>query len=403
MNDYSVFSSFWMAGFESATHVNRAGQRLDMIAATQHDRFLDVDYANLRLMGISSVRDTARWHLIERPGGVFDFSTVDDMLAAARRHHMQIVWDLCHYGWPDGIDIFSPALIDRFARFCGALARHLREQSDEVPFYTPVNEISFFAWAAGEVGWFFPYGHGRAPEIKRQLVRACIAGIEAIWAVDPRARVVTVEPLIHVVPPKGEPDVNGAAAAYRNSQFEAWDMLSGALAPELGGHQRYLDLMGVNFYHDNQWEHPGGRKIAWHLHPRDSRWLSFHRLVLEAYQRYQRPIFVAETSHVGSGRAEWLREMTAEVCLAIDAGVPVQGVCLYPIIDRFEWEDPSHWHNSGLWDLVRDERGNLTRVLNDEYAAEFWRSQLQLVSKGYGQAPSYDTETGTEAAEEPVR
>ena len=161
--------------------------------------------------------------------------------------------------------------------------------------------------------------------------------------------------------------------------------------------------MGVNFYHDNQWEHPGGRKIAWHLHPRDTRWVPFHRLILEVSRRYQRPVFVGETSHVGSGRAEWLREMTAEVCLAIDAGVPLHGVCLYPIIDRFEWEDPSHWHNSGLWDLVRDERGNLTRVLNDEYAAEFWRSQLQLADKGYGQASSCETETGAQEAEEPVR
>jgi len=402
MSDRKVFSSFWMAGFESATHVNRTGQRLDMIAATQHDRFLDDDYNRLRQVGISSVRDTARWHLIERSAGTYDFSSVDAMLAAARRHQIQIVWDLCHYGWPLDVDIFSPAFIDRFARFSGAIARHVRAHGDEVPLYTPINEISFFAWAAGEVGWFYPHGNGRGAEVKRQLVRACIAGIEAIWAVDPRARIVTVEPLIHVVPPKGEADVNGAAAGYRNSQFEAWDMLSGALAPELGGHPRYLDVMGVNFYHDNQWEHPGGKRIAWHIHPRDSRWMPFHRLFLEAYHRYRRPIFVGETSHVGSGRAEWLREMADEVRLAIDAGVPVEGVCLYPIIDRFEWDNPSHWHNSGLWDLARDEQGHLRRALNEEYAAELWHSQMKLAQKGYGQPPAYAIETGSEPAAESV-
>jgi beta-glucosidase/6-phospho-beta-glucosidase/beta-galactosidase len=373
-----VFSSFWMAGFESACHINRDGVRLDMIAATQHDRFVREDYARLVRVGIRTVRDTVRWHLVERTPGTYDFSSMDPMIAAGRAEGVQIVWDLCHYGWPNDLDIYSGAFVDRFARLCRAVAMHVRDSSAETPLYTPINEISFFAWAAGEVGWFFPYGNGRGPELKRQLIRACIAGIEAIWSVDPRARMVTVEPLIHVVPPRGHPEYAAEAAAYRNSQFEAWDMLSGALAPELGGNPKYLDVLGVNFYHDNQWEHPGGEKIAWHIHPRDPRWVPFHRLLREAYDRYERPIFIAETSHVGSGRAEWIRELTDEIALAIEAGVPLEGVCLYPIIDRFEWEDPTHWHNSGLWDFVLDDDGNYVRVINEPYAREFRRSQVRL-------------------------
>jgi len=155
-------------------------------------------------------------------------------------------------------------------------------------------------------------------------------------------------------------------------------MLSGALCPELGGKPEYLDVIGVNFYHDNQWEQPGGKKIAWHVHPRDARWVPFHKLIKRTYERYRRPIFVAETSHVGVGRAEWLREMTDEVVLAIENGVPVEAVCLYPIIDRFEWENPRHWHNSGLWDYHIEADGTFTRVLNEEYAAELRRSQQRL-------------------------
>ena len=378
MTDGQIFSSFWMAGFESACHVNRQGVRLDMIHATQHDRFIDDDYVNLTRMGIRSVRETVRWHLVERVPGVFDFESMDLMIDAARRHGMQLVWDLCHYGWPDGLDIFTPAFIDRFARFARAVAQHLRDRSDGVPLYTPVNEISFFAWAAGEVGWFYPYGKGRGGELKRQLIRACIAGINAIWDVEPRARIAVVEPVIHVVPPKGRPDLADEAAAYRNSQFEACDMLTGALNPELGGNPQYLDILGVNFYHDNQWEHPGGRKIAWHIHPRDARWRPLHLLLKEVCERYRRPLFVAETSHVGAGRADWIRELTDEVVQAMSSGVPVQAVCLYPIIDRFEWEDPTHWHNSGLWDFAPDADGNFIRVLNQSYATEFRRSQARL-------------------------
>ena len=39
--DRELFSSFWGAGFESACHINKAGVRLDMVASTQHDRWLD--------------------------------------------------------------------------------------------------------------------------------------------------------------------------------------------------------------------------------------------------------------------------------------------------------------------------------------------------------------------------
>lgn len=377
-----------MAGFESACHVTRSGHRLDMIAATQHDRFAEEDYARLREVGITSIRDTVRWHLVERTSGSYDFSSFDPMLEAARRQGVQVIWDLCHYGWPDDLDIFTPAFVERFAKFCRAVARHIRDGSDEVPLYTPINEISFFSWAAAEVGWFHPHGRHRGCELKAQLTRACIAGIEAIWDVDPRARIVTAEPLIHVVPPKKRPELEAAAVAYSNSQFEAWDMLSGALAPELGGDPKYLDVLGVNFYHDNQWEHPGGKKIAWHVHPRDERWVPFHQLLRAAYERYRRPIFIAETSHVGVGRAEWLREMTSELELAIDVGVPVEGVCLYPIIDRFEWENPSHWHNSGLWDFERDADGNYLRVINEPYAAQLRQSQDDLARRGYG-APAH--------------
>ena len=397
----TLFSSFWMGGFESACHVNRANVRLDMMAATQHDRFVEEDYARLRQVNITAARDTIRWHLVERTPGHYDFSSFLPMLDAARRQRMQITWDLCHYGWPDDVDLLKPAFIDRFARFCGAVARVVRDCSDDVPMYTPMNEISFLAWAAGEVGWFRPHLRHRGGDVKRQLIRATVAAIEAIRDVDSRARMFTVEPLIHVVPPKGKADIGGVAAAYRASQFEAWDMLAGNVEPALGGHPRYLDVIGVNFYHDNQWEHPGGRKIAWHIHPRDSRWVPFHRLLADAYERYRRPICIAETSHVGVGRAEWLREMTDELCLAIDRGVPLEGVCLYPIIDRFEWEDPSHWHNSGLWDFSRDPDGSYRRILNEEYAAELWHSQLKLALKGYGTPPAFADEAANATVSAP--
>ena len=78
----SIFSSFWLAGFESACHINRQGERLDLVCATQHDRELEADYARVRDLGFSAVRESVRWHLVDR-GPRRDFSTVRAMLAAA--------------------------------------------------------------------------------------------------------------------------------------------------------------------------------------------------------------------------------------------------------------------------------------------------------------------------------
>ena len=364
-----VFSSFWGAGFESACHINKAGVRLDMLASTQHDQWVDDDYAALQGRGLTTVRETVRWHLVEPREGRFDFHILEPLLEAAKRHRLQVMWTLCHYGWPDGLDLLSASFVSRFAGYCRAVASFLDARcSSRPPVFTPINEMSFLAWAAGEIAWFYPYLVDRGSDVKRQLIRACLAGIAAIREVNPCARILTSEPLIHVVAETvSEAHIEGAAT-YRASQFEVSDMLTGRREPALGGDASCVDIVGLNFYHDNQWEYPSGQKLAWHVAPRDSRWRPLHRLLQEVFERYQRPLYLTETSHVGDGRVAWLRELSDEVRIAVDCGVPVLGVCLYPIIDRHGWDDTSHWHNSGLWDVASDPDGRLRRVLNREYA-----------------------------------
>ena len=374
--DLNLFDSFYLAGFESACHINRAGERLNMLQSTQHDQQVDSDYELLRSFNIRTVRDGTCWPLIER-SGQFDFSSLAPMVQAADRHDMQILWNVFHYGCPDSVNILSPSFVDRFARYCAALARYIDDHTDRAPFYTPINEISFLAWAAGDVGYIHPFGVGRGIELKRQLNRAAIAGIEAIWDVNPHARIVQLEPVIHVMAPRDRPDLAERAAAQRAAQFEAWDMITGRVMSELGGHPHYLDIMGLNYYHANQWEHPDVR-LRWEDDPRDDRWVPLHRLLEEVYERYRRPLFIGETSHFGAGRGAWLREVHDEVQTAIRNGVPVEGITIYPIIDRPDWDDLSHWHNSGLWDLVPNEQGVLRRVLNEEYAAVFRELQQDL-------------------------
>ncbi|HEY4085266.1 MAG TPA: hypothetical protein VGM43_04970 [Bryobacteraceae bacterium] len=363
--DSAVFRSFWMGGFECSSHINSKRRRLDMTAAVQHDRFCRADYRRLKEVGMLTARDGLRWHLIDRVGK-YDWSSWIPMLNAARDEGIQVIWDLFHYGWPDGLDIFSPEFVDRFGRYCREAARIHREHTDDIPFYSPVNEISFFAWAAAR-RLFFPYARHRDGELKAQMVRAAIAGIQNVRLVDARARFVMPEPLIHTVPPIDEPLNIKPALIQRESQFEAWDMIAGRSAPELGGAETYLDIVGVNFYAANEWEMPGGQKLHWDAGSTDPRWRPLHLLLAEVQQRYERPLFIAETSHYGIGRAPWLYEVSTQVFRAFECGTHIEGACLYPILDRYDWENSRHWHNCGLWDL-KNHRGQYERILNQEYA-----------------------------------
>jgi beta-glucosidase/6-phospho-beta-glucosidase/beta-galactosidase len=332
-----LFSSFFMAGFECSTQRRRDGRRLDLIAATRHDRFAAADYARTAEHGLRTIRDGLRWHLIEMAPGRFDWSSFLPMLRAARHAHVEVIWDLCHYGWPDDIDIWSPQFVDRFARFAKAAARVVRDETDAVPFYCPVNEISFWAWAAGDAGKFHPATRGRAGELKRQLVRAAIAGIEAIRDVDPRARIAHSDPIINVLPRSDRAEDVEAAVGYHRSQFESRDMLCGRLAPELGGKPDYLDIVGINFYSDNQWI-LGGPTVEFG----NPRYRPLRELLRETHERYGRPLFIAETGAEGSARAAWLFYICGEVHAALGAGIPVEGICLYPILDYPGWENDRH-------------------------------------------------------------
>jgi hypothetical protein len=44
---------------------------------------------------------------------------------------------------------------------------------------------------------------------------------------------------------------------------------------------------------------------------------------------------------------------------------PPPGRRLYPILDRFEWENSCHCDNSGLWDVIESLMGNAAKVRAD--------------------------------------
>lgn len=365
------FRSFFVGGFECSTHRRADGTRLDLIAGTQHDKFAEPDYRRLQERGLLVCRDGLRWHLIGSASHWFDFSSFLPQLQAARTVGMQVIWDLCHYGWPDRLDPFDARFVDEFASFARAVARVVSSETDGVPWFSPMNEISFFAWAGGETGFIAPYGKGQGDELKRQLGRATIAAMEAIWDVAPRARFLHTDPVIHVAPPHRACDEDFVAAeSYSGAQYQSWDMLAGHWCPETGGHPRYLDVLGCNYYVHNQWEVGGAL-----LERTDPRYRPLHRLLEDVWQRYRRPMILAETGIEDEHRPGWLRYVCDEVAMALSSGVPMEGICLFPVVNHPGWDDDRHCHN-GLWDYCNDYG---EREIYQPLASELVRQQERML------------------------
>jgi beta-glucosidase/6-phospho-beta-glucosidase/beta-galactosidase len=329
-----LFQSFLLAGFECSSHRRADGRRLDLLSATGHDRWAASDYRHISELGLRTARDGLRWHLVERIPGHYDWSSFLPMLDAAEEAGVQVIWDLCHYGWPDDIDFWSPAFVERFARFAAAAAGVVRDRSRRPAWYCPINEISFWAWAGGDQGRINPCAFGRGAEVKRQLVRAWIAAVDAIREVDPSARFTSAEPLIHVASGSQDPQHIYQAEEYRLFQYEALDMVTGRREPELGGRPDCLNLLGLNFYPDNQWYFDGPPIPLGHHAYRP-----LGDMIADAARRFGLPVFLAETGAEGSARASWLHYVLEEVAHAAEAGVPVEGVCLYPVLDYPGWDN----------------------------------------------------------------
>jgi hypothetical protein len=151
-------------------------------------------------------------------------------------------------------------------------------------------------------------------------------------AVDADCRFFWAEPLINVAPPRGEPGEEAEGA--RLSQFEAYDMLTGALAPGLGGDCGAADAIGLNFYPDNQWQLGGSTIPLGHY-----KYRPLADMLEEVWRRYGKPLFISETGAEGSARPAWLHYVCGEVREAMRRGVPVLGICLYPVVDFPGWDD----------------------------------------------------------------
>ena len=377
-----IFPTFFLSGFECSTFLWKDQGRRDLATETGHYEHMEEDYEMLRGLGIAVSREGIPWPLVEKDGKC-DFGMLDPVLEALDKCKILPIWDLCHYGYPEDTDPFADNFAERFADYCRQAAEYVVPRTRSPRFFTPINEITFFAFAGGEWGWIAPFrtSESERKQLRLALCKAAIAGVKAIREVDPEARMVHMDPLIQVVAPLDRPDLQEEARAetYEDT-FYAWDVLSGMRHPELGGSPEVLDIVGVNCYSFGQMEfQEQGPHRA--MAPTDERIVPLCDLLQVAWKKYQRPIIIAETSGLREGRPDWLRDVMDECLAAVEQGVDLHGICLFPAVDMPDWHKGGWLHN-GICDLDEAE-GGLKRVLYEPYVAELrrWQKLLNRVTQ----------------------
>ncbi len=377
-----IFPTFFLSGFECSTFVWKDQGRRDLAHETRHWSHAQEDYGILRRLGIAVAREGIPWPMVDQ-GGDYDFSRIDPLIDAMNGSQILPIWDLCHYGYPDDVNPFDDDFAERFARYCRAAAEYVIPRTRGPHFFTPINEITFFAFAGGEWGWVAPHLQGK--DNRRRfllaLCKASIAGARAIRDVDPEARMVQIDPLIQVVAPRDRPDLADAARQENDEgTFLAWDILAGQQHAELGGSPEILDIVGVNCYSFGQMEYrEQGPHAA--LDPTDDRIVPLCDMLTTAWERYRRPMIIAETSGLAEGRPAWLKDVIEESLAAVDRGVDLHGLCLFPLVDMPNWHD-GEWLHNGICDLVPDG-DDLRRVEHEPYVRELrrWQKLLNRVTE----------------------
>jgi hypothetical protein len=120
--------------------------------------------------------------------------------------------------------------------------------------------------------------------------------------------------------------------------------------PQLGGSPDLIDVIGLNYYRNNQRFLDGE-----FIDGRDPRYRPLSEMLVEVWRRYRKPMILSETGAEAGDRAPWLAYVTVEVAKAIRAGCPIHAITWYPIVNHPGWLDDRHCEN-GLWDYA-DEAG----------------------------------------------
>ncbi|TDK24829.1 glycosyl hydrolase family protein [Arthrobacter crusticola] len=322
----------------------------DIFETTEHDVRWREDLDLLRRSGITRLRYPVRWHRVEAVQGVFDWSATDEVLNHLRDHGFRPIVDLVHHtsypAWLEGgfaDSGFGPA----YLRYAEAFARRY----PWVEEYTLFNEPFSTLFLSGHEAIWPPYHSGLQGfiDLLANVLPAVAEASRLYRELLPEARHVWVDTCeFHTgsdAPGQAYADMANERRflvidSFLGRGYDAESQLGRDLAP-VGGERLqglepgFVDVLGLDYYAHCQWNFSVDGGTAPTPTP-----LPLADQIGQYWDRYGLPCILTETNvrgHTGD-RASWLKYVLEQCEHAQARGVPVEGLCWFPVIDSTDWD-----------------------------------------------------------------
>lgn len=351
----------WAVGIEDTfvTQVEGGERQLDEYELTQHYTQWVSDLDLVRKSGATMIRYGIPWYKIEEQCGKFDWSWTDQVMAYFRKHRDLVpIIDLVHYGTPHWLknEFMNGDYPERVSCFAAAFAERYK---DTVTYFTPLNEPYVTAEFCGLNKVWPPYLEGLDGfySMMAQVGKGIVKTVNAIKKVHPDSRFVHVDATKKYI--THDSRLQGEADLWNENRFVMWELVSGkidsthplhSLMAQYGtGEETFdwfrknridFDIVGLNYYpqfsvHEVTRDRKGNI-IYPHLSGTE---VDMADIIKEAYRRYQRPIFITETSYRGSEneRIDWLKRSVGACKGLKDDGIPLIGYTWFPFMDLVDW------------------------------------------------------------------
>ncbi|MET1087729.1 MAG: family 1 glycosylhydrolase [Arthrobacter sp.] len=341
-------NSLELIGAFESTYLPRHDR--DIFESTAHDINWKQDLGLLAACGVRRLRYPVRWHRVEARENVFDWSETDRVLHHLRDNGFQPIIDLIHHTsyprWLEG-GFADPRFRTAYLRYTELFARRY----PWVQEYTLFNEPFSTLFLTGHEAVWPPYQSG-LKNFVGQLLNVLPAVAEASRAYAdllPGARHVWTDTCEHHT---GSGTRGTAYAAMANERrFLVLDSflgkgydLDGPMAEPLhdAGGERLLDIdpgridvLGLDYYAHCQWHFDdvcGSTPTPFPVPLADQIHLY--------WERYGVPCLLTETNIRGrtSDRATWFKYVLEQCERARARGVPLDGLCWFPVIDSTDWD-----------------------------------------------------------------
>jgi beta-glucosidase/6-phospho-beta-glucosidase/beta-galactosidase/glycosyltransferase involved in cell wall biosynthesis len=379
----AVTSQFiWGAGIECSfiPHLD-----VDQFQWTQHNRYWEDDFKRAKNeLGISHLRYSLPWHVLEPTRGRFDWSMGDERVEAAEKLGLNLMLDVMHFGTPLWLKqaVGDPEFPEALESFTDAIVTRYRSS---VKYWCPFNEPLVSALFSGDFGFWPPHARkwrGYMPVLSR-VVQAVSRGIRAIRRSMPDSTVLLCDAAENY---KTRVESLKDETARRNARrFVVMDLLLGrvdqhhSLHPWLSAyglsdldlewfrtHPQSPDVLGLDYYPHSDWQldmHGGSVRQRRADNP-----AGLYSVANSYYQRYGLPMMLTETSIDGQpiNREIWLDESVEHIRRLRADGVPMMGLIWWPMLDQVDWDGAlthriGKIHEVGLFNLKRQSNGALER------------------------------------------